>query len=77
MAKIRDLEKHVDDLQGYLEEQDVNGRDMIGKNKELDRKNRELADMLNKAIEHQAIEYKHKIMYEVANNASMILENFN
>lgn len=33
--------------------------------------------MLNKAIEQQAIEYKQKIMVEVAHNATMILESFN
>lgn len=55
VGQIRSLEKNVGDLEHFIEEQVMSGKDMIGKNQELDRKNRELADMLNKAIEQQAI----------------------
>jgi hypothetical protein len=50
MNKVKELEKHTNDLKNYLEELDYNSKDLEIKNVELDRKNRELADMLNKAI---------------------------
>jgi len=47
---------------------------LIQRNKELDERNTELADMLNKAIERQANDYKDKVLGDVAKNAGNIYE---
>lgn len=48
---------------------------LLQRNKELDERNAEMADMLNRAIEKHACEYKDRVLGDVAKNAGNIFEH--
>lgn len=68
------MERQIIDIRNQNEDYNPRYEALIQRNKELDERNAELADMLNKAIERQASNYKEKVLSDVAKNAGSIYE---